>query len=75
MYMDALPYFDKFYKVVNFNADNFFDDAIILYIYNLIKVNQFEKGLEIISNVFYLMNDSCDFYFACGVFFHRISFI
>lgn len=72
MYMDALPYFDKFYKVANFNADNFFDDAIILYIYNLIKVNQFEKGLEIIGNVFDLMNNSCDFYFACGVFFTEL---
>ncbi|QEZ70156.1 glycosyltransferase family 2 protein [Paraclostridium bifermentans] len=72
MYMDSLTYFDKFYEVVNFNTDNFFDDAIILYIYNLTKVNKFEKGLEIIDNVFDLMNNSCDFYFACGVFFTEL---
>ncbi|WP_283592928.1 glycosyltransferase family 2 protein [Paraclostridium bifermentans] len=72
MYMNALPYFDKFYNTVNFDKDNFFNDGIILYIYNLIKVNQFEKGLEIIDNVFDLMNNSCDFYFACGVFFTEL---
>lgn len=52
--------------------NNFFDDAIILYIYNLTKLNQFEKGLKIIDNVFDLMNNSCDFYFACGVFFTEL---
>ncbi|MEN2258031.1 glycosyltransferase family 2 protein [Paraclostridium benzoelyticum] len=72
MYVDSLQYFDKFYEVVNFNTDNFFDDAIILYIYNLTKVNKFEKGLEIIDNVFDLMSNSCDFYFACGVFFTEL---
>lgn len=72
MYIDALPYFDKFYEVANFYTDNFFDDAIILYIYNLTKLNQFEKGLKIIENVFDLMNNSCDFYFACGVFFTEL---
>lgn len=72
MYVDASEYFDKFYEVSNFNTDNFFDDAIILYIYNLTKVNQFEKGLKIIDNVFDLMNNSCDFYFACGVFFTEL---
>ncbi|KGJ50130.1 hypothetical protein KD33_04140 [Clostridium sp. NCR] len=72
MYVDASPYFDKFYNTVNFDKDNFFNDGIILYIYNLIKVNQFEKGLEIIDNVFDLMDNSCDFYFACGVFFTEL---
>lgn len=72
MYVDAFPYFDKFYNTVNFDKDNFFNDGIILYIYNLIKVNQFEKGLKIIDNVFDLMNNSCDFYFACGVFFTEL---
>lgn len=72
MYVDASEYFDKFYEVSNFNTDNFFNDAIILYIYNLIKLNQFEKGLKVISNVFNLMNNSCDFQFACGVFFTEL---
>lgn len=72
MYVDASPYFDKFYNNLNFDKDNFFNDGIILYIYNLIKVNQFEKGLEIIDNVFDLMNNSCDFHFACGVFFTEL---
>lgn len=72
MYMDACLYFDKFYTTVNFDKDNFFSDGIILYIYNLIKVNKFEKGLEIIDNVYDLMNNSCDFYFACGVFFTEL---
>lgn len=72
MYVDACPYFDKFYTTVNFDKDNFFSDGIILYIYNLIKVSKFEKGLEIIDNVFDLMNNSCDFYFACGVFFTEL---
>lgn len=72
MYVDACPYFDKFYTTVNFDKDNFFSDGIIIYIYNLIKVSKFEKGLEIIDNVFDLMNNSCDFYFACGVFFTEL---
>ncbi len=69
MYKEASPYFDAFYDNFNADTDAFFKDGLILYLYNIIKANEFEKGLKIIDNNFDILNKYCDFYFVCGVFF------
>lgn len=69
MYKEASPYFDAFYNNFNTDTDAFFKDGLILYLYNVIKTNEFEKGLKIIDYNFDILNKYCDFYFACGVFF------
>lgn len=72
MYKDASLYFDSFYKHLNFDTDAFAKDGLILYLYNLIKIGDLEKGLMIIDSIFDMMNKYCDFYFACGVFFTEL---
>ncbi len=68
MYVDASYYFDKFYDNITHYNSNYIYDGIILYLYNLIKVQNFDKGLYVIDNVFDYMNNCCDFYFICGLF-------
>lgn len=72
MYKEALPYFDSFYENFNYDTDAFAKDGLILYLYNLIKTFEFEKGLKVIDDIFDVMNKYCDFYFVCGVFFTEL---
>lgn len=68
----ASHYFDNFYKSTNYNIDNFYTDGVLLFIYNCIKTKDFEKGLSIINDNIDILNNRCDFYFACGIFFTEI---
>lgn len=72
MYLEASFYFDKFYKVVDFAKDAFAKDGIVLYLYNIIKAKELEKGIKIISENLDILKDYSDFYFVCGVFFTEI---
>jgi glycosyltransferase involved in cell wall biosynthesis len=72
MYKEASPYFDAFYTNFNVDTDAFVKDGLILYLYNIIKANELEKGLKIINDNFDMMNKYCDFYFVCGVFFTEL---
>lgn len=72
MYREASPYFDKFYNNFNTNNDSFAKDGLILYLYNIIKTNEFEKGLKVIDDNFDMLSKYCDFYFICGVFFTEL---
>lgn len=72
MYKEASTYFDLFYEKFDYNSDAFAKDGLILYLYNLIKLYEFEKGLKVIDSVFDIMNKYCDFYFVCGVFFTEL---
>lgn len=72
MYKEASFYFDKFYSNLSSYDYDFVKDGLILYLYNLIKVNELEKGLMVIENTFDFMSDCCDFYFVCGLFFTEL---
>lgn len=72
MFKDASPYFYKFYNQCDFKKDAFFEDGIVLFLYNLIKTNDLEYGLKVIDDNLDLLNNCCDFYFACGVFFTEL---
>ena len=72
MYKEASPYFDSFYENFNYHTDAFAKDGLILYLYNLIKICEFEKGLKVIDDIFDIMKSYCDFYFVCGVFFTEL---
>lgn len=71
-YDDASDYFDRFYDSLNFEYDTFAKDGIVLYLYNIIKTHDFDKGLKVISDTFDIMSNYCDFYFVCGVFFTEL---
>ncbi|WP_270505316.1 glycosyltransferase family 2 protein [Paraclostridium sordellii] len=72
MFNEASAYFDKFYNSISSYKDEFIKDGLILYLYNLIKTNNIEKGLIIIENIFDYMNDCCDFHFVCGLIFTEL---
>lgn len=72
MYKEASPYFDAFYNNFDPNIDAFVKDGLILYLYNIIKTNDLEKGFKVIDDNFDIMNKYCDFYFVCGVFFTEL---
>lgn len=72
MYDDASHYFSVFYNNLDYKHDAFAKDGIVLYLYNTIKTKDFSKGLKIIDDTLDIMNDYCDFYFVCGVFFTEL---
>lgn len=69
MYTEASYYFDNFFNNISFYNSNYIYDGIVLYLYNLTKLKDFKKGLNVIDSVFDDMKNCCDFYFICGVLF------
>lgn len=72
MYHEASPYFDRFYEYLNYDTDAFAESALVTYIYNTIKLKDFDKGFKIINDNFDKLSMYSDFYFACGVFFTEL---
>lgn len=72
MHKEASPYFDEFYENFNYNTDAFAKDGLVLYLYNIIKTSELEKGLKVIEDYFDIMSEYCDFYFVCGVYFTEL---
>lgn len=71
-YIDAEMYFDLFYTNCNQYDSTFFKDWLVLYLYTIIKTKNFDKGIKLIDKNLDLLNNLCDFYFACGVFFTEL---
>lgn len=69
---NASIYFKDFYKVKDYDRDNFLRDGVISYLYTIIKTKEFEEGLKIINENFDIFCEYPDFYFVCGVFFTEI---
>lgn len=72
MYVEASSYFDKFYKVLDLKTDAFAKDGIVLYLNNIIKANELEKGIKVINENFDMLKNYSDFYFVCGIFFTEL---
>lgn len=65
---EADYYFEEFYKYAPKNAYYRYT-GIVSYLYNLVALKKFEKGLEIINNEKENLYDFPDFHFVCGVFY------
>lgn len=70
-YQNAAIYFSKMYEYIERNT-SFYTDAIVSFLYILIAVKNFEKGLEIIKYEEDRMKDSPDFHFVCGIFYMNL---
>lgn len=67
-YADADCYFEKFYKYAPNNAYYRYT-GVVSYLYNLVALKKFDKGLEIINSEKDKLYDLPDFHFVCGVFY------
>ncbi|MFI3211097.1 MAG: glycosyltransferase family 2 protein [Peptostreptococcaceae bacterium] len=68
-YEKASVYFDKYYLNSNYKKDAFYTDSVILNIYNSVHTKEFDDILKVVDDNLEILNNRCDFYFACGVLF------
>ncbi len=68
---EADEYFERFYENSKNIKSEYRKLGIISYIYNLSEINKNDIGIEIIKNEKNNLNESADFYFACGMFYMK----
>lgn len=68
-YTKAQRYLEKYLDVSSCNTDDFYPDAVISYIYTSLNSKNFEKCLKIVEHNKLILNNRCDFWFSCGVFY------
>lgn len=68
----AYPYFKDFYRLVPEKGAGYRTSGIVTYIYNLMELQRFKEGLEIIKNEQGRLNGYADYHFACGVFYMQM---
>lgn len=73
-YGDADPWFEKFYRLVPEKGTGYRAVGIISYLYNLLQLQKYEKGLELIERERVKMDLYADFHFACGTFYTQLIF-
>jgi tetratricopeptide (TPR) repeat protein len=72
-YTKARGFFEKSYNSITLN-DGFKPQLIVEYLYTIINLNDYEKGLAIIGEESDLLADFPDFHFVCGLFFMELVF-
>lgn len=68
-YERANPYFERFYRLVAESGTGYRANGVISYIYNLLELKMYEKGLQIIADEKLYLNIYADYHFACGTFY------
>lgn len=68
----AAPYFEAFYRLVPDSGTGYRTRGVISYLYNLLELKEFEKGLQIISNEKDRLSGHADYHFFCGNFFIKL---
>lgn len=71
-YEISKTYFERYFRVCDISNEGFSRDALILYLYNLIKTDDIEEGLDYIDEIIGFMANYCDFHFACGIYFTEL---
>ncbi|MDU7239946.1 glycosyltransferase family 2 protein [Clostridium sp.] len=70
-YEEADMYFEKCYKNIKFNY-SYSKSFINLYINNLVNINKFDIGLNIIEKYYNQYSNDADFNFSCGIFYMNL---
>lgn len=73
-FAEADGYFDKFYRLVPESGTGFRVSGVISYIYNLLALKKYEKGLRIIEEEQQRLGAYADYHFACGTFYTQAIF-
>lgn len=72
-YTKAQEYFEKCYSITKWK-DGFKPQLIVEYIYTIISLNNFEKGLILIESESSMLADFPDFHFVSGLFLMELVF-
>lgn len=68
---EADEFFERFYKISKNIKSEYRKLGVISYIYNLSELNKNDEAIKIIENEKNNLNNSADFYFACGMFYMK----
>ncbi|MFN7252526.1 MAG: glycosyltransferase family 2 protein [Anaerobacillus sp.] len=72
-YLNANKYYNMCYSMIT-NSDSYKPNLIVGYIYNLILLKDFKKGLEIINNEYSFLKSFADFHFVVALFYMELVF-
>ena len=70
-YKRADSYFEKFYRLVPDSGTGYRVNGVISYIYNLIELGDYDRGIEVIGREEKRLGGYADYHFACGTFFTK----
>lgn len=70
-YEEADLYFERCYKNIKFNY-SYNKSFINLYINNVVNINKFDVGLNIIEKYYNQYSNDADFNFSCGIFYMNL---
>lgn len=65
----AAMYYEQFYRMVPLKGSGYRAEGIITYLYTLLELKRFDRGLEIIQNEKEHLGSHADFHFVCGLFY------
>lgn len=70
----ADTYFEEFYRLVPDSGTGYRTSGVISYIYNLLELKKYDKGVQIIENEKERLAPYADYHFACGTFYTQAIF-
>lgn len=70
-YGRADKYFRGFYRVAPVSGTGYRMNGVVSYIYNLVELGEYDRGLEVIEEEKGRLGDYADFWFACGTFYTK----
>ncbi len=73
-YERADSYFARFYQYVPESGTGYRTNGVISYIYNLLELKAYDRGLQIIANEKKSLSAYADYHFACGTFYTQTVF-
>ena len=68
-YERADLYFEKFYGLTPEKGTGYRADGVISYIYNLLSLQKYERGFQVIEQENKNLDKYADYHFACGMFY------
>lgn len=70
-YLRADGYFQEFYRRTPVSGTGYRMGGVVSYIYNLLELGQYDRGLEVIEKEKKRLDGYADFWFACGTFYTK----
>lgn len=72
-YQEACKYFADFYRLVPLKGAGYRPGGIVLYLYSLMELQEFDTALSIVKKEETRLNAYADFHFACGILFMKAA--
>ncbi len=70
-YARADRYFEQFYRLTPVSGTGYRMNGVVSYVYNLIELGKYDRGLEVIGKEKRRLEAYADFQFACGTFYTK----